>query len=111
MKKLLISSIVAGLFMGAPVVYADDAHHPEKGDAPAAKSASEKNVLPKQPASSEKAMSSAGDSGAADAQMAKTQERMKQAQALMAKLREARVPPSVKSLCKSTRRLCAIPWA
>ena len=30
MKKLLISSVVAGLLIGAPVVYADDAHHPDQ---------------------------------------------------------------------------------
>ena len=30
MKKLLIGSIVAGLLMGTPVVYADDAHHPDQ---------------------------------------------------------------------------------
>lgn len=30
MKKLLISSMVAGLLMSAPVVYADDAHHPDQ---------------------------------------------------------------------------------
>ncbi|MBY0576194.1 MAG: hypothetical protein K2P67_06325 [Gallionellaceae bacterium] len=30
MKKLLISSVVAVLFMGAPVAYADDAHHPDQ---------------------------------------------------------------------------------
>ena len=30
MKKLLIGSMVAGLLMGAPVVYADDAHHPDQ---------------------------------------------------------------------------------
>ncbi len=39
MKKLLIGSMVAGLLMGAPVVYADDAHHPDQqgqtGKAPA----------------------------------------------------------------------------
>jgi len=100
MKKLLISSIVAGLFTSVPAVYADDAHHPEKGGAPAAKSAPEKSMLPKQPASPEKAMSSAGDSGAADAQMAKAQERMKQAQALMGKLREAKDPAERKKLMR-----------
>ena len=30
MKKLLISSAVAVLFMGAPGVHADDAHHPDQ---------------------------------------------------------------------------------
>lgn len=82
MKKLLISNMVAGLLMGAPMAYADDAHHPDQGGAPAAKSAPDE------------AMSS----GVADAQMAKAQERMKQAQALMAKLRESKDPVERKRL-------------
>jgi len=92
MKKLLISSVVVALCAGAPVVYADDAHHPEQGSASASKPVAGKNVLPKQPAASDKSMGNAEGSGAADAQMAKTQERMKQAQALMVKLRETKDP-------------------
>jgi len=92
MKKLLISSVVAVLCAGASVVYADDAHHPEQGSAPAAKPAAGKNVLPKQPATPDKSMSNAGGSSVADAQMGKAQERMQQAQALMVKLRETKDP-------------------
>ena len=92
MKKLLISSVVVVLCAGAPAVYADDAHHPEQGSAPAAKPAAGKNVLPKQPATPDKSMSNAGGSSVADAQMAKAQERMQQAQALMVKLRETKDP-------------------
>src|SRR3989304_3804202 len=61
--------------MGAPAVYADDTHQHGQGSAPESKSSS-----------------SAGDSSVADMQMGKAQERMKQAQALMAKLREAKDP-------------------
>ena len=82
MKKLLISNMVVGLLMSVPVAYADDAHHPEQGGTPAVKSAPDQ------------AMSS----GVADAQMAKAQERMKQAQALMAKLRESKDPVERKRL-------------
>lgn len=82
MKKLLIGNMVVGLLMGAPMAYADDAHHPEQAGTPAAKSAPDK------------AMSS----GVADAQMVKAQERMKQAQALMAKLREVKDPIERKRL-------------
>lgn len=66
MKKLLISSVVAVLCMGASVVYADDTHHPEQGSAPAFKSSPGKSdgiwecYYPK---------GSEGDSGVADAQM------------------------------------------
>lgn len=82
MKKLLMGSVVAAaLLTGAPVVYADDAHHHEQGGAPAAK-----------PAVSDKSMSHEEGSSTADAQMVKAQERMKQAQALMVKLREAKNP-------------------
>lgn len=81
MKKLLMGSVVAALLTGAPVVYADDAHHHGQGGAPAAK-----------PAVSDKSMSHTEGSSAADAQMVKAQERMKQAQALMVKLREAKNP-------------------
>jgi hypothetical protein len=49
MKKLLMGSVVAALLTGAPVVYADDAHHPEQGGAPAAK-----------PATPDKSMGNAG---------------------------------------------------
>ena len=94
MKKLLISSVVVGLLMGTPAAYADDTHHPEQGGAPAAKSSPEKEVVPRQPAAPDKAMSS----GVADAQMVKAQERMKQAQALMAKLREVKDPAERKRL-------------
>ena len=76
MKKLLISNMVAGLMMSASVAYADDAHHPDQGGTPAVKSASDKAV----------------SSDVADTQMAKAQERMKQAQVLMAKLRESKDP-------------------
>jgi len=82
MKKLLISNMVAWLLMSAPVAYADDAHYPEQGGTPAVKSAPDQ------------AMSS----GVADAQMVKAQERMKQAQALMARLREAKDPAEHKRL-------------
>ena len=92
MKKLLISSVVVVLCAGAPAVYADDAHHPEQGSAPAAKPAAGKNVLPRQPATPDKSMSNAGGSSVADAQMGKAQERMQQAQALMVKLRETKDP-------------------
>jgi len=94
MKKLLISNMVAGLLMGAPAAYADDAHHPEQGGTPAVKSAPAKDVLSKQPAAPDKAM----NSGVAEAQMVKAQEHMKQAQALMAKLREAKDPAERKRL-------------
>ena len=76
MKKLLISNMVAGLLMSAPVAYADDAHHPEQGGTPAVTSAPDQTM----------------SGGVADAQRAKAQERMKQAQALMARLREAQDP-------------------
>ena len=92
MKKLLIGSVVAALCMGVPAVYADDAHHPEKASAPVSKSVPGKNVLPKQPAAPDKSMSSAEDSSGAEAQMGKAQQRMKQAQTLMGKLREAKSP-------------------
>ena len=82
MKKLLISNMVAGLMMSASVAYADDAHHPDQGGTPAVKSASDKAV----------------SSDVADAQMAKAQERMKQAQALMARLRESKDPAERKRL-------------
>ena len=82
MKKLLISNMVAGLMMSASAVYAEDAHHPDQGGTPAVKSASDKAV----------------SSDVADAQMAKAQERMKQAQALMAKLRESKDPVERKRL-------------
>src|SRR3990170_3928510 len=74
-KKFLIGSVVAVLCMGAPAVYADDTHQHGQGSAPESKSSS-----------------SAGDSSVADMQMGKAQERMKQAQALMAKLRETGDP-------------------
>lgn len=89
MKKLLMGSVVAALLMGAPVVYADDAHHHEQGGAPAAK-----------PAVPDKSMSHAEGSSAADAQMVKAQERMKQAQALMVKLREAKNPAERQKLMR-----------
>ena len=82
MKKLLISNMVAGLMMSASVAYADDAHHPDQGGTPAVKSASDKAV----------------SSDVADTQMAKAQERIKQAQALMAKLRESKDPVERKRL-------------
>lgn len=92
MKKLLIGSVVAVLCTGASMVHADDTHQHEQGSAIVSKSATGKNVLPKQPAATDKSMSSAGDSSVADMQMGKAQERMKQAQELMAKLREAKDP-------------------
>jgi hypothetical protein len=64
------------------MAYADDAHHPEQGSTPAAKSAPDQAM----------------GSGVADAQMAKAQERMKQAQALMARLRESKDPAERKRL-------------
>src|SRR4030066_1888223 len=81
MKKLLIGSVVAVLCMGAPAVYADDTHQHEQGSAPESKSSS-----------------SAKDSSVADVQMGKAQERMKQAQALMATLREAKDPAERRKL-------------
>ena len=84
MKKLLISNMVAGLMMSASVAYADDAHHPDQGGTPAVKSASDKAV----------------SSDVADTQMAKAQERMKQAQALMAKLRETKDPAERQKLMR-----------
>ncbi len=98
MKKLLISSAVAGVLMGATVVYADDAHHPEQAGAPVTKPTPVKSTPSKQPATPDKTMSNTGDTGAADAQMVKAQERMKQAQALMTKLRDARDPAGRKEL-------------
>ena len=95
MKKLLISSVVVVMCMGAPVVYADDTHHPEQGSAPASKSTSGKSDVIWERHDPE---GSAGDSGAADAQMAKAQERMKQAQALMGKLRDTKDPAERKKL-------------
>lgn len=100
MKKLLISSVVAVLCMGASAVYADDAHHPDQGSAPASKPAAGKSVPPKQPAAPDKSMSNAEGSGVADAQMAKAQERMKQAQALMSKLRETKDPAERQKLMR-----------
>ena len=81
MKKFLIGSVVAVFCMGAPAVHADDTH--QHGQASAAES---------------KSSSSAGGSSVADAQMGKAQERMKQAQALMAKLRESKDPVERKRL-------------
>ena len=92
MKKLLISSVVVVLCAGAPAVYADDAHHPEQGSAPAAKPAAGETVLPRQPATPDKPLRNAGGGSVADAQMTKAQERMQQAQALMVKLRETKDP-------------------
>ena len=92
MKKLLISSLVVVLCFGASAVYADDTHQHEHGSAPDTKSSAGTKVLPKQPTSPDKSMSSAGESSVADAQMGKAQERMKQAQAIMAKLRKAKDP-------------------
>ena len=98
MKKLLIGSLVAMLCMGAPAVYADDTHQHEQGGAPESKSAPGDNVLPTQPAAPDKSMQSAGDSCAADAQMGKAQERMKQVQAIMAKLRKTKDPAKRRKL-------------
>lgn len=98
MKKLLIGSLVAVLCAGAPAVYADDTHQQEHGDAPETKSAPGDNVLPTQPAAPDKSMQSAGDSCVADAQMGKAQERMKQAQAIMAKLRKTKDPAKRRKL-------------
>jgi hypothetical protein len=92
MKKLLIGSLVAVLCMGASAVYADDTHQHEQGSAPDTKSSAGTKVLPKQPASPDKSVSSSGNCSVADAQMGKAQERMKQAQAIMAKLRKAKDP-------------------
>src|SRR3972149_111117 len=80
-KKFLIGSVVAVLCMGAPAVYADDTHQHGQGSAPESKSSS-----------------SAGDSSVADMQMGKAQESMKQAQALMAKLRETKDPAERRKL-------------
>ena len=81
MKKFLIGSVVAVLCMGAPAVYADDTHQHGQGSAPESKSSS-----------------SAGDSSVADMQMGKAQERMKEAQAFMAKLRETKDPAERRKL-------------
>jgi hypothetical protein len=94
MKKLLIGSLVAVLCTGAPAVYAEDTH----GGAPETKSAPGDKVLPKQPAAPDESMKSAGDSCVADAQMGKAQERMKQAQAIMAKLRKTKDPAKRRKL-------------
>lgn len=90
MKKLLIGGVVAVLCAGVSVVYADDAHHPGQGSAPAAKQA----PAPDKPMGGEKC------DGAADAPMGKAEERMKQAQALMAKLREAKNPAERQKLAR-----------
>ncbi|MGC2048249.1 MAG: hypothetical protein WA635_06535, partial [Gallionella sp.] len=82
MKKLLIGSLVAVLCMGASAVYADDTHQHEHGSAP------------------DKSMSSAGESSVADAQMGKAQARMKQAQAIMAKMRKTKDPAARRKLMK-----------
>jgi len=91
MKKLLMSSMVAVLCTGAQVVYADDTHHPDQGGAPAAKAVPGK-VAPAVKKSTAPRMSvdDAGCCGITNEQMDKAQERMKQAQALMVKLREAK---------------------
>ena len=81
MNKFLIGSVVAVLCMGAPAVYADDTHQHEHGSVPESKSSS-----------------SAGDSSVADMQMGKAQERMKEVQALMAKLRETKDPAERRKL-------------
>lgn len=75
MIKFLIGSVVAVLCMGTPAVHADDTHQHEHGSAPESK-----------------VSSNAAESNVADAQMDKAQDRMKQAQAIMAKLREAKDP-------------------
>lgn len=95
MKKLLIGSVIAVLCMGASVVYADDTHHPEQGSAPATPG---KTVLPKQPAAPEKSRGSTGGSSVTGAQIGKAQERMKQAQVLMAKILEAKDPAERRKL-------------
>jgi hypothetical protein len=98
MKKFLIGSMVAMLCMGASAAYADDTHQHEHGSAPETKSSAGTNVLPSQPAASDKSMSSAGNCNVSDAQMGKAQERMKQAQAIMAKLRKAKDPAKRRKL-------------
>jgi len=98
MKEFLIGSMVAMLCMGVSAAYADDTHQHEHGSAPDTKSSAGTNVLPKQPSVSDKSMSSSGDSSVADAQMVKAQERMKQAQALMAKMRETKDPAGRRKL-------------
>lgn len=93
MKKLLICSVVAVLCSGAPAVYAEDAHHPDQVSAPAAKAATVKTVpADKKSAASKKPAGNAGGCGITDEQMDKAQERMKQAQALMAKMHETKDP-------------------
>jgi hypothetical protein len=89
MKKLLISSVVVVLCMGAPAVHADDTHHPEQGSAPASKS-----VPVKGEATWERRdpKDNSGDSAAAGTQMDMAQERMKQARALMGKLQITKDP-------------------
>jgi hypothetical protein len=74
MKKLLIGSAIVVLCAGAPVVYADDAHHPKED--------------------------SASGSSVADVQMGKAQEHMKQARALMDKLRDTKDPAERKKLMR-----------
>lgn len=98
MKKLLIGSLVAVLCAGAPAVYADDTHQHEQGGASESKSAPGDNVLPTQPAAPDKSMKSTGGCCVADAQMDKAQERMKQAQAIMAKLRTTKDPAKRRKL-------------
>jgi hypothetical protein len=70
MKKLLIGSMVAGLLMGAPVVYADDAHHPDQ-----------QGQTSKTPASAE------GNSA-----MQKMQENMKKMRAQLDKIQKTKDP-------------------
>lgn len=109
MKKLLLGSVVTMLCLGGASVYADEAHHPEGGDASAPKLSPGKNVPPKPTSapdnslgnSPEKSMGeSGGGSDAAGMQMGKAQERMKQAQAIMGKLRETQNPAERQKLMR-----------
>ena len=72
MKKLLIGSIVAGLLMGTPVVYADDGHHPDQQGQTSKVTA---------PASAE-----------SDSAMQKMQENMKKMRAQLDKIQKTKDP-------------------
>ena len=78
MKKLLISSVVAVLFMSAPGVHADDAHHPGR------QGQTEEVAVPA-PADGEKVMQ-------------KMQENMKKMQAQLDRIRKTKDPEARRKL-------------
>ncbi len=102
MNKLLINSLVTGIFMSAAVVYADDAHHPEQSGAAVVKSAPGKMVpADKKSTVHRKSLVHMGSCSITDEQMGKAQERMKQAQAIMVKIREAKDPAERQQLMQA----------